>query len=55
VVDTLPLALARWLAERGRTAERVFDIRLHTADERGSLVLAVLSATPRIRVENLYI
>jgi predicted nuclease of predicted toxin-antitoxin system len=30
----LPPALARWLAERGHTAEHGFDIGLHTADDR---------------------
>jgi predicted nuclease of predicted toxin-antitoxin system len=30
----LPPALARWLAERGHTAEHVYDIGLHAAEDR---------------------
>ncbi len=30
----LPPALPRWLAERGHTAEHVYDIGLHAADDR---------------------
>jgi predicted nuclease of predicted toxin-antitoxin system len=35
LVDTqLPHAVARWLAERGHTAEHIYDIGLHTAADR---------------------